>query len=426
MATTTLNRAHGFVWPEGTPPCAMCTRPASDPVHVTPARTDTFALLQLAADGPVRAHAYVSRGGAVERVPCRACGRALRDSTHGVGMPSGTLSQGPGVAQTSQQRAFVAEVGHRLVLAAPVTTDFAVDTLPRQTAEAFTRASVANPNNVWIAGRYVEADRPNRNAAFWSTADLEMGEPTVAHGPINWLHEERHVIGAIAASELVRPERQAAAEGVGNHIVVLGAIWPYLWPQESRVVQQASEAGKLFWSMECVSREVACLVCERTLAYRDYMTAAARCEHMNQRQPRRFVDPVFGGAAVIVPPVRPGWGGAEARVMPQAAQLADDQAGAFPGLSHDEAEQVVAQILAKDFSDKDRSKLAGQGKAMPGGRFPIESRADLANAIHAVGRAKGGEAGRAAVRRHIISRAKALGLSGMIPDNWATDGSLKG
>jgi hypothetical protein len=77
-----------------------------------------------------------------------------------------------------------------------------------------------------------------------------------------------------------------------------------------------------------------------------------------------------------------------------------------------------------------RKNLAKQGKAMPdsegsGGRFPIRNRADLQKAIKAVGRAKGGEEGRAKVRRFIISRARALGLTSLIPDNWASDGSLK-
>lgn len=62
---------------------------------------------------------------------------------------------------------------------------------------------------------------------------------------------------------------------------------------------------------------------------------------------------------------------------------------------------------------------------MQGGRFPIRNRSDLQNAIRAVGRAKGGEEGRRKVRRYIIRRAKALGLSSMIPDSWGSDGSLK-
>lgn len=76
-----------------------------------------------------------------------------------------------------------------------------------------------------------------------------------------------------------------------------------------------------------------------------------------------------------------------------------------------------------------RKTLAKQGKAMPdgdsGGRFPIRNEADARKAIQAVGRAKGGEAGRAAVRRFIMKRLIALGLTRLKPDNWNPDGSLK-
>jgi hypothetical protein len=78
-----------------------------------------------------------------------------------------------------------------------------------------------------------------------------------------------------------------------------------------------------------------------------------------------------------------------------------------------------------DFTEKQRQQAASKGQAMQGGRFPIRNRNDLQNAIHAVGRAKGGDAGRAQVRRFIIKRARALGLMNMIPDSWNSDGSLK-
>ena len=74
-----------------------------------------------------------------------------------------------------------------------------------------------------------------------------------------------------------------------------------------------------------------------------------------------------------------------------------------------------------------RRKLAAAGKAMPdpqgsGGRFPIRNREDLAKAIRAVGRAKGD---RNAVRRWIMKRARALGMSAVIPENCPSDGGLK-
>lgn len=78
-----------------------------------------------------------------------------------------------------------------------------------------------------------------------------------------------------------------------------------------------------------------------------------------------------------------------------------------------------------DMGKEGRQNLANKGKAMPGGRFPITNSDDLDRAIQAVGRAAGGDAGRAKVRRFIIKRAKELGLESRIPNNWAADGSLK-
>lgn len=86
--------------------------------------------------------------------------------------------------------------------------------------------------------------------------------------------------------------------------------------------------------------------------------------------------------------------------------------------------------MATPGTDEMRS-LVKQGKAMPApgqdrpGRFPIRNRSDLEKAIRAVGRSKGGEAGRKLVRRYIIRRARALGLAELIPDTWNADGSLK-
>lgn len=74
-----------------------------------------------------------------------------------------------------------------------------------------------------------------------------------------------------------------------------------------------------------------------------------------------------------------------------------------------------------DVSDAARRAAAAKGDAMPGGRFPIRNKTDLANAIRAVGRAPASD--RDAVRRFIIRRAKALGAS--YPASWNDDGSLK-
>lgn len=61
-----------------------------------------------------------------------------------------------------------------------------------------------------------------------------------------------------------------------------------------------------------------------------------------------------------------------------------------------------------------REKLAKAGKALPDGSYPIENVADLKRAIAAYGRAKN----KAATRRHIAKRARALGKADLIPDRW--------
>lgn len=54
--------------------------------------------------------------------------------------------------------------------------------------------------------------------------------------------------------------------------------------------------------------------------------------------------------------------------------------------------------------------------------YPIGDKEDLENAIHAVGRGSGDHD---KIRAYIIRRAKDLGASDMVPEDWNTDGSMK-
>jgi uncharacterized Rossmann fold enzyme len=103
--------------------------------------------------------------------------------------------------------------------------------------------------------------------------------------------------------------------------------------------------------MECISREVGCAGptgCGKTTTDAQYMAGAA-CEHVLQRASiRQFIDPVFLGGAVIVPPARPGWAGADATVMATAqgiAEAAYESAGQ-PDISASDWEQMMAQLVA--------------------------------------------------------------------------------
>lgn len=74
----------------------------------------------------------------------------------------------------------------------------------------------------------------------------------------------------------------------------------------------------------------------------------------------------------------------------------------------------IEAIAKREFSTEERKDDAKSGKALPDGSFPIENESDLENAIHAYGRAKN----KAAAKRHIIRRARALGATDKLPEGW--------
>lgn len=84
-------------------------------------------------------------------------------------------------------------------------------------------------------------------------------------------------------------------------------------------------------------------------------------------------------------------------------------------------EIIPAITELTDYSKAQRENDSEKGFAMPSGAYPIRTVKDLKNAIQAFGRAK--ESEKAAVKRHIIKRAKALGHTDLIPENWSMTAS---
>jgi hypothetical protein len=71
-------------------------------------------------------------------------------------------------------------------------------------------------------------------------------------------------------------------------------------------------------------------------------------------------------------------------------------------------------ISEREFTTAQRKTAADDGTAMPDGSFPIKNEEDLHNAVQAIGRASNP----AAAKKHIKTRAKALGCEGALPDDW--------
>lgn len=84
------------------------------------------------------------------------------------------------------------------------------------------------------------------------------------------------------------------------------------------------------------------------------------------------------------------------------------------GSEPDPSPEDFEELLKRSFTDDQRKEMAGKGEAMPDGSFPIATVGDLKNAIRAIGRAKD----EAKAKAHIKRRAKALGQSNLIPDDW--------
>lgn len=68
-----------------------------------------------------------------------------------------------------------------------------------------------------------------------------------------------------------------------------------------------------------------------------------------------------------------------------------------------------------EFTADERRAMAANGQAMSDGSYPIRNEQDLSNAVQAVGRGSGSHD---AIRQHIATRAKALGLTSRLPDSW--------
>lgn len=87
---------------------------------------------------------------------------------------------------------------------------------------------------------------------------------------------------------------------------------------------------------------------------------------------------------------------------------------------------MLSDIAKRDVSAAERERLGDQGHAIDTGQdhpsYPIANQADLKHAIEAYGRANPDD--RAKLRRHIISEAKRLNRSDMIPDDWKSAQAL--
>ena len=296
-----------------------------------------------------------------------------------------------------------------------------------------------NPAYKWILGRYVQADVPNDNGHIFPLQQLETAQESIVHSPLNMLHRPHCVVGTFTASELIYPTGETASASAvqdgftsdSPFVEALAAFWRYYFPEEYGLVEKSHKEGALYYSMECVPEEVGCPSCERVFAY-EGRSSPTYCAEMNAKGGRKVLHkPHFTGGALIIPPVRPGWRHADVKELSsllerraEEAEMAYNHfANELPHLESAQWEGMMAQLLAMadtneallGFSQAEREKYAKSGVAMPNGDFPIPDEKHLHSAITLLGRYKGDKA---AAKAHIKRRAKALGLTNVIPDDW--------
>jgi len=82
--------------------------------------------------------------------------------------------------------------------------------------------------------------------------------------------------------------------------------------------------------------------------------------------------------------------------------------------------KLFRKAADRDFTEKQRENASESGAAMPDGSFPIRTESDLKNAIRLYGNSKNP----AAAKAHIRTRARALGLTSHLPEEWSGTDSI--
>lgn len=266
----------------------------------------------------------------------RRAERALEEDDLGSSRTGTAVASPPGASP-----ALLTEAGGKTLLTFPVEAlerqDSAVaQGVPPELAAAWEEAATANPYFLWLQGSFVEAEKANANGAFWSRQELEMGQASVAHGPLNWLHDSRQIIGHFADAQLMKPAMhigESAADGGRPYIAAAAVMYKHLFPEQARKITEAAGSRQLYYSMECVGRTVSCNTspdgsrqgCGKEFPYlQTVLEPASCCEHIVRKSSQReFHGTVFLGGAVIVPPVTPAWRNADVDLVQKAAAEAE-------------------------------------------------------------------------------------------------------
>ncbi len=184
----------------------------------------------------------------------------------------------------------------------------------------------------WVVGKYVEADSPNSNNQMWSLSDLETARTSIQHSPMNILHHQNHIVGTFIGTDMMYPTKAQAQEGITNpYVEAIGVFWRYYFPNELAAVEKYHKEGSLFFSMECVAESITFRAKDGTSQEFDYegpQSPSYGSWGEDKSATRQLNKPHFLGGALIFPPARPGWAGAEVKELSSKVKQHSDEAEA--------------------------------------------------------------------------------------------------
>lgn len=222
--------------------------------------------------------------------------------------------------------------------------------LPRELASEMPEKN--NPSFLWVAGRYVQADQPNKNGHFWTFEDLKAGEASIRHTPLNVLHRWDEPVGTFVQTKIINHPSKASDGHLNPEIQALSVVWAANFPQVAEMVREAHRAKQLWYSMECVAEQKQCLACHEVFPFR--ASAHEVCGHLAESAsaPRRFINPTFLGGALIFPPERPAWPDADVTEIARRLTVAHANRSTIPGFK---PEVEVWNSLMKEVMERGRS-----------------------------------------------------------------------
>lgn len=177
-----------------------------------------------------------------------------------------------------------------------------------------------NPAYRWVVGKYVEADNPNSNNQMWTLDELQKAKKSITDAPMNILHRPQHIVGAYTGAEMNYPISEAAdASDPTTHpyIGAVAAFWKYYYPTELAVVEMAFNEGSLFYSMECISDTITFRSTSGEEATFPYAgpSSSSYGDWNDRSNVRQLNGAHFLAGALIFPPAKPGWKGANIKEL---------------------------------------------------------------------------------------------------------------